>query len=67
MTDFFTHHRNRDLFYDLGNNEEFDLFIKNCPPGVASLTESDESAEQNIYRLNDKVLVRDYLYSTEKP
>jgi len=67
MTDFFTHHRNRDLFYDLTNKKEVELFVKACPPGVASLTDADESPEANIYRLNDKVLVREYLYCTEKP
>jgi len=67
MTDFFTHHWNRDLFYDLTNKKETELFVKSCPPGVASLTDADESPEANIYRLNDKVLVREYLYCTEKP
>jgi Fe-S-cluster-containing hydrogenase component 2 len=67
MTDFFTHHRNKDLFYDLNDKKELELFIDACPPGVASVTESDESPEENIYWLNDKVLVRDYLYTTEKP
>jgi len=67
MTDFFKHHRNKDLFYDLTDKKELELFIRACPPGVASVTESDESPADNIYRLNDKVLVRDYLYTTEKP
>ena len=67
MTDFFTHHRNRDLFYDLTDKKEVGLFIKACPSGVVSLTEADESPDENIYRLNDKVLVRDYLYTTGKP
>jgi len=67
MTDFFKHHRNKDLFYDLTDGKELELFIRACPPGVASVTESDESPEENIYRLNDKVLVRDYLYTTETP
>jgi len=66
MTDFFTHHRNRDLFYDLSSKKELELFIEACPPGVASLTEADESPAENIYRLNDKVLVKEYLYSTGK-
>lgn len=67
MTDFFTHHRNRDLFYDLTDKRELELFVKACPPGVVSLTDADESPAGNIYRLNDKVLIREYLYSTEKP
>jgi Fe-S-cluster-containing hydrogenase component 2 len=67
MTDFFKHHRNRDLFYDLNDWKELELFIKACPPGVVSITESEESPSENIYRLNDMVLVREYLYTTEKP
>jgi len=65
MTDFFKHHRNKDLYYDLNDRIELELFIKACPPGVVSLTEADESPAENIYMLNDKVLVREYLYSSE--
>ena len=67
MTDFFKHHRNKDIFYDLSDKKELGLFIKASPPGIVSLTESDESPADNIYRLNDKVLVREYLYCTEEP
>ncbi len=66
MTDFFTYHRNRDLFYNLNDERELDKFIKASPPGTVSLTDEDESPEKNIYRLNDRVLVKDYLYITEK-
>jgi formate dehydrogenase iron-sulfur subunit len=67
MTDFFKHHRNKDLFYDLNEGKELELFIKACPPGIATITESDESPGENIYRLNDKVLIRDYLYTSKIP
>ena len=67
MTDFFKHHRNKDLYYDLNDTKELELFIKACPPGVVSVTESDESPAGNIFRLNDKVMIREYLYTTEKP
>ena len=66
MTDFFMHHRNKDLFYDLNNPEELDLFAKACPPGVVTITESDESPDENIFRLNDKVLIKEYLYISDK-
>jgi Fe-S-cluster-containing hydrogenase component 2 len=65
MTDFFKHHRNKDLYYDLSDKKELELFIKASPPGVVSLTEGDESPAENIYMLNDIVLVREYLYTTE--
>ena len=40
-------------------------FIKACPAGTVTLTDEDESPEKNIYRLNEKVLIKDYLYITE--
>jgi len=66
MTDFFKHHRNRDLFYDLKDENELKKFITKCPEGTVSLTENDESPQDNIYRLNEKVLIKEYLYTTEK-
>jgi Fe-S-cluster-containing hydrogenase component 2 len=66
MTDFFVHHRNKDLLYDLNDNMELELFASSCPEGTVSFTDDDEAPEKNIYRLNDKVLIREYLYSTEE-
>jgi hypothetical protein len=66
MTDFFKHHRNRDLFYDLKDEKEVEKFINACPAGTVTLTDDDESPGGNIYRLNEKVLIKDYLYITEK-
>ena len=65
MTDFFRYHRNKDLFYDLNDDAELELFVEACPPGVASLTLSDESPADNVYKLNDRILVRDYMYHTD--
>ena len=42
------------------------MFVRACPAGVASFTELDEMPEENIYRLNDRILVRDYMYVTEQ-
>lgn len=66
MSDFFKHHRNRDLFYDLRDDDELKKFISKCPEGTVSLTDDDESPKDNIYRLNEKVLIKEYLYTTEK-
>jgi Fe-S-cluster-containing hydrogenase component 2 len=65
MTDFFKHHRNKDLFYNLTDQHEIEEFINACPAGIATLTEEVESPVANIYRLNEKVLVREYLYNTD--
>jgi Fe-S-cluster-containing hydrogenase component 2 len=66
MTDFFKHHRNKDLFHDLKDERELKKFIKACPEGTVSIIDADESPEENIFRLNDKVLIKEYLYITEK-
>jgi formate dehydrogenase iron-sulfur subunit len=65
MTDFFKHHRNRAYLFDLNDEEDIEKFIKACPAGTVTMTDNDESPEENIYCLNEKVLVRDYLYSTD--
>jgi Fe-S-cluster-containing hydrogenase component 2 len=66
MTDFFNHHRNKDLFYDLQDEKEMEKFIRACPEGTAVITDEEESPEKNIYSLNEKVLIKDFLYITEK-
>jgi len=66
MTDFFHHHRNKDLFYDLTDSRELELFVKAAPEGTVTITDAQESPKDHIYRLNDKVLVREYLYTTDK-
>jgi Fe-S-cluster-containing hydrogenase component 2 len=66
MTDFFKHHRNKDLFYDLTDSKEMEKFIEACPPGTVTLTDAKESPADNIFRLNEKVLIKDHLYPSEK-
>jgi len=66
MTDFFKHHRNKDLYYDLTDSEEMIKFIEASPPGTVSLTDMKESPEENIFRLNERVLIKDFIYKTDK-
>jgi len=66
MTDFFSHHRNKDLFHDLNDENSLKKFVMLCPAGTVMLTDEDESPDKNIFRLNEKVLIKDYLYITEK-
>jgi Fe-S-cluster-containing hydrogenase component 2 len=65
MTDFFEHHRNKDLFFDLNNDVELRKFIDACPAGTVSTVDIDEMPEKNIHSLNEKILIREYLYDTE--
>jgi Fe-S-cluster-containing hydrogenase component 2 len=63
MTDFFRHHRNRDLFYDLKDENDVNKFIDACPEGSVTITDENESPEKHIYLLNEKVLIKEYLYN----
>ncbi|MBP8958893.1 MAG: hypothetical protein KBG40_00505 [Bacteroidales bacterium] len=66
MTDFFKHHRNKDLYYDLTDSEEMIKFIEASPPGTVSITDMKESPEENIFKLNERVLIKDFIYKTDK-
>jgi Fe-S-cluster-containing hydrogenase component 2 len=65
MTHFFKHHRNRDHLYDLTDDKDVEKFVNACPSGTVTFTDSDEWHEGHIYSLNEKVLIKDYLYITE--
>jgi Fe-S-cluster-containing hydrogenase component 2 len=65
MTDFFAHHRNRDLFYNLTDSSEMEKFAAACPGGTVTITDSREAPEENIHKLNDLVLIKDFVYQTE--
>jgi Fe-S-cluster-containing dehydrogenase component len=62
MSNFFRHHRNRDLFCDLSDTAEMEKFAAACPPGTVRITNETESPNENIVKLNEKVLIRDFIY-----
>ena len=66
MTDFFDHHRKKDLYFDLSDEKEINKFINACPYGSVKLVDMDEDPEKNIYRLNDQVLVKENIWNTDK-
>ena len=66
MTDFFNHIMNKDLMYDLNDEKELEKFIRACPEGTVKVTDGDEAPDHHIYMLNDKILIKDYLYTTER-
>lgn len=65
MTDFFKHHRNKDIYYDLTDASQMEKFAAACPPGSVTITDSRESPGENIFKLNDRVLIRDLLYKND--
>jgi Fe-S-cluster-containing hydrogenase component 2 len=65
MADFFTHHRNKDIFYDLTDSIEIQRFIEACPAGSVTLTNAKEYPADSIYKLNERVLIKDQLYPSD--
>lgn len=65
MTDFFEYHRDKENFYDVMDKKELDLLISNSPEGAVQLVDMEEDPEQNIYKLNDHILVRERMWKTD--
>ncbi len=59
MTDFFEHIRDKDRYFDLNDEKELQKFVENNPGGSVQLIEAEENEEENIYKLNDKVLIKE--------
>jgi len=66
MTDFFKHKRDKELYFDLSDEHELDEYMKACPDGAITIVEHDEKPEEHIYKLNDKVLVKEPFWNSEK-
>ncbi|MBS3770201.1 MAG: 4Fe-4S dicluster domain-containing protein [Bacteroidales bacterium] len=66
MTDFFEHIRNPENYFDLNNERELKQFLEFNPGGVVKLVDMEENEEENIYQLNDQVLVKDIPYEKLK-
>ena len=59
MSDFFEHHRTLNNYFDLNNKDEIMKFINNCPVGAVQWVDMEEDPKNNIYRMNDLVLVKE--------
>jgi Fe-S-cluster-containing hydrogenase component 2 len=66
MTDFFDHHRKKELYFDLSDEHELKEFIKACPTGSVTLVDMDEDPEKNIYKFSDIVLVKENIWNIDK-
>jgi Fe-S-cluster-containing hydrogenase component 2 len=51
-------------FYNLNDNRELDLFLKACPKDSVMLYEGDEDPSKHIFKLNEKVMIREYTWNT---
>ena len=63
MDDLFAK-KSRAHIYDLANEQELEAFVKACPEGTVTWHEGTEDPENHIYALNDKVLVKEYIWNS---
>jgi len=47
-------------YFDLSDEKELQEFAAKFPDDIVSIVERDENPEENIYRLTDKVLIREH-------
>lgn len=56
--------KDRKSYFDLGDDEQLEGFVKASPGQAISFYEGDEDPEKHVYKLNDRILVRDYVWET---
>ncbi|MBS0000383.1 MAG: 4Fe-4S binding protein, partial [Cyclobacteriaceae bacterium] len=60
LNDLFESRKSICDYCELNGNVTDLLCIRTCPEGALRLTDEEENPAENIYQINDKVLVRDY-------
>jgi len=65
MTDFFRFKRDRNDLYDLTDEAELEAFVRHSPGGTVEITEAEENHAFQVFRLNEKVLIREQAWKTD--
>ena len=66
MTDFFEYHRDKDNYFNLDDDEELELWIRESPQGAVTRVDMEEDPEKHIYTLNEHILVRERMWDTDQ-
>lgn len=66
MSDFFEHKRDPQRYFDLDDEKELRRFVEYNPGGAVKMVDMEENPEDNIYALNEQVLVKDIPYEKLK-
>ena len=66
MTDFFRFKLEKNKIYELSDEDAWERFIRESPEGSVEIVEQDKNHDNQIYTLNDKVLVREYIWDSDK-
>ena len=66
MNDFFEYHRDKENYFDLNDDDELEMWIRESPEGAVSRVDMEEDPEQHIYKLNEHILVRERMWLTDQ-
>ena len=62
MNDLFEVKTSDYKYMDLSNEAELEKFAAAYPDDIVSIVDIDEDPKQKIYKLNDKILVKEYIW-----
>lgn len=62
MNDLFEVKTSDYKYMDLTDDKELEEFAAAYPDDIVSVVDMNENPEENIYKLNDKILVREYIW-----
>ena len=60
MSDFFELKRTPENYFDLNDPDELEKFVEYNPGGSVRFVDMEENREENIYKLSENVLVKEY-------
>ena len=62
MNDLFEVKTSDYTYMDLSDEAELEKFAAAYPDDIVSIVDIDEDPKQNIYKLNDRILVKEYIW-----
>ena len=66
MNDLFEYVTDKDNFFDLSDEKELEIWMRQSPKGAVTRVDMNEDPEQHIYKLNDHILVRERMWETDQ-
>ncbi len=62
MNDLFEVKTSEYKFLNLSDDSELEEFASAYPDDIVKIVDADEDPDENIYKLNDKILVKEYIW-----
>ena len=66
MTDFFRFKMDKTRIFELSDEVSRERFISESPEGSVEIVEQEENHDNQTHTLNDQVLIREYIWDSDK-